>query len=250
MKKIIIVAVCLIIAALSIYKISGYLLEMLESQNLNDSLTKEAVMKLPQDAESNQSEQESVQETAPIIVDFEVLQTENKDIIAWLHCPDTKINYPVAQSEDNSYYLRRLLDGSWNTAGTIFMYYRNSADFSDRHTVIYGHNMKNDTMFGSLPEYQSQEYYEQHPVWYLLTPEQNYKVELIAAYVTPSDSAVYGFEKTQEERNALLETALKKSAFTTDISVSDEDRLITFSTCSYEYDGARFVLVGVLCEID
>ena len=83
MKKIIIVAVCLIIAALSIYKISGYLLEMLESQNLNDSLTKEAVMKLPQDAESNQSEQESVQETAPIIVDFEVLQTENKDIIAW-----------------------------------------------------------------------------------------------------------------------------------------------------------------------
>ena len=136
MKKIIIVAVCLIIAALSIYKISGYLLEMLESQNLNDSLTKEAVMKLPQDAESNQSEQESVQETAPIIVDFEVLQTENKDIIAWLHCPDTKINYPVAQSEDNSY---------WNTAGTIFMDYRNSADFSDRHTVIYGHNMKNDT---------------------------------------------------------------------------------------------------------
>ena len=132
MKKIIIVAVCLIIAALSIYKISGYLLEMLESQNLNDSLTKEAVMKLPQDAESNQSEQESVQETAPIIVDFE-------------HCPDTKINYPVAQSEDNSYYLRRLLDGSWNTAGTIFMDYRNSADFSDRHTVIYGHNMKNDT---------------------------------------------------------------------------------------------------------
>ena len=131
MKKIIIVAVCLIIAALSIYKISGYLLEMLESQNLNDSLTKEAVMKLPQDAESNQSEQESVQETAPIIVDFEVLQTENKDIIAWLHCPDTKINYPVAQSEDNSYYLR--------------MDYRNSADFSDRHTVIYGHNMKNDT---------------------------------------------------------------------------------------------------------
>ena len=75
-------------------------------------------------------------------------------------------------------------------------------------------------------------------------------MELIAAYVTPSDSAVYGFEKTQEERNALLETALKKSAFTTDISVSDEDRLITFSTCSYESDGARFVLVGVLCEID
>lgn len=78
MKKIIIVAVCLIIAALSIYKISGYLLEMLESQNLNDSLTKEAVMKLPQDAESNQSEQESVQETAPIIVDFEVYRQKTR----------------------------------------------------------------------------------------------------------------------------------------------------------------------------
>ena len=107
-------AVCLIIAALSIYKISGYLLEMLESQNLNDSLTKEAVMKLPQDAESNQSEQESVQETAPIIVDFEVLQTENRTSSHGCTAPITKINYPVAQSEDNSYYLV----ACWTALGT------------------------------------------------------------------------------------------------------------------------------------
>ena len=133
---------------------------MLESQNLNDSLTKEAVMKLPQDAESNQSEQESVQETAPIIVDFEVLQTENKDIIAWLHCPDTKINYPVAQSEDNSYYLKHLYDGTANKVGCLFIDYENAEDFSDNNTIIYGHNMKNGSIFGTLDSYKKADYWK------------------------------------------------------------------------------------------
>lgn len=105
-----------------------------------------------------------VSETAPIKVDFERLQEENKDIIAWLYCPDTEINYPVVQSKDNEYYLRRLLDGTWNIAGTLFMDYRNAADCSDLHTIIYGHNMKNNTMFGSLPKYSKQEYYEEHSV--------------------------------------------------------------------------------------
>lgn len=84
-------------------------------------------------------------------------------MLAWLYCPDTVINYPVVQSDDNEYYLRRLMDGSSNTAGTLFADYRCSPDFSDPHTVIYGHNMKNDTMFGILPEYGAQEFYEPHP---------------------------------------------------------------------------------------
>ena len=169
--------------------------------------------------------------------------------IAWLYCPDTEINYPVVQSKDNEYYLRRLLDGTWNIAGTLFMDYRNAADCSDLHTIIYGHNMKNNTMFGSLPKYSKQEYYEEHSVLYLLTPKQNYKVKLIAGYVTPSDSKVYEFEKTKEERSGLLKTALDNSLFTSGTTVSDEDRLLTLSTCSYEYDNARFVLMGILKEI-
>lgn len=147
-------------------------------------LIDKAVETAPQTQQTENGQTESaikpVSETAPITVDFERLQEENKDIIAWLYCPDTEINYPVVQSKDNEYYLRRLLDGTWNIAGTLFMDYRNAADCSDLHTIIYGHNMKNNTMFGSLPKYSKQEYYEEHSVLYLLTPKQNYKVKLIA----------------------------------------------------------------------
>ena len=117
-------------------------------------LIDKAVETAPQTQQTENGQTESaikpVSETAPITVDFERLQEENKDIIAWLYCPDTEINYPVVQSKDNEYYLRRLLDGTWNIAGTLFMDYRNAADCSDLHTIIYGHNMKNNTMFGSL----------------------------------------------------------------------------------------------------
>ena len=104
----------------------------------------------------DQSIPAAVNETAdivPIQVDFDVLSKENQDVIGWLYCPDTSINYPVVQAADNEYYLHRLLDDSKNAAGTLFMDYRNSADLSDWNSVIYGHNMKNGSMFGSLPDY-------------------------------------------------------------------------------------------------
>ena len=248
-----ILSVCITVFSLSAYHIYDYWKETQDSQRQNDVLIDKAVETAPQTQQTENGQTESAikpsSETAPITVDFERLQEENKDIIAWLYCPDTEINYPVVQSKDNEYYLRRLLDGTWNIAGTLFMDYRNAADCSDLHTIIYGHNMKNNTMFGSLPKYSKQEYYEEHSVLYLLTPKQNYKVKLIAGYVTPSDSKVYEFEKTKEERSGLLKTALDNSLFTSGTTVSDEDRLLTLSTCSYEYDNARFVLMGILKEI-
>ena len=254
MKKIIIVAVCLIIAALSIYKISGYLLEMLESQNLNDSLTKEAVMKLPQDAESNQSEQESVQETAPIIVDFEVLQTENKDIIAWLHCPDTKINYPVAQSEDNSYYLKHLYDGTANKVGCLFIDYENAEDFSDNNTIIYGHNMRDGSMFSTLVEYKAQAYYDEHPEMYLVTPEGGYVAEVFSAFVASpeesgSETSPWALEwKDSGAYTTWLSAMQERSVIETGVSVTSSDKVLTLSTCTN--GGAdRFIVMGRLVAV-
>ena len=94
-------------------------------------LIDKAIETAPQTQQTENGQTESaikpVSETAPITVDFERLQEENKDIIAWLYCPDTEINYPVVQSKDNEYYLRRLLDGTWNIAGTLFIDYRNAA---------------------------------------------------------------------------------------------------------------------------
>lgn len=179
-------------------------------------------------------------------VDFEALQAQNPDIVAWIYSPDTLINYPVVQAKDNSYYLRRMLDGRYNKNGTIFMDYRNASDMSDLHTIIYGHNMRNSAMFGTLTEYSKQEYYDEHPFIWLLTPEQNYKIEVISGFITPSDGEVYVFPSSNEERDKLVEYVMKSSDFSSEVDIMPEERLVTLSTCTYEYDDARYVLVGVL----
>lgn len=194
-------------------------------------------------------EPQIVQETAPITVDFESLTAQYPDVVAWIYCPDTIIDYPIMQAENNEKYLRTLPDGTWNIAGTLFMDYRNARDFSDSNSIIYGHNMKNDSMFGTLPDYSSQEHYEENPHLYLLTPKADYKIELLAGYVTHATSEAYAIPGTQEEKDKLIQTSLTKSDFAADVEIVENENLITLSTCSYEYDNARYVLVGVLKEL-
>lgn len=199
---------------------------------------------------SDTTEETAPMETAPITVDFDTLLADCPDVVGWLYCADTPINYPVVQATDNDYYLRRLLDGSYSRGGSIFMDYRCASDFSRWNSIVYGHNMKNDAMFGTLQDYREQEYYDTHPVLYLLTPAQDYKIELIGGYTTPGTAEdTYGIPQTQEGRDALIAKARQQSTFQTDVEIADIDRLITLSTCAYDYDGARYVLVGVLREL-
>ena len=209
-------------------------------------ITNESVTVQSEVAEDN-SEEKS--EAPPIQVDFNLLCNQNQDVIAWLYCPDTPINYPVVQAADNDFYLRRLLDGSYNTAGTLFMDFRNSDDFSDWNSIIYGHNMKNDSMFGTLSDYKAQSYFEEHPVMYLLTPEQNYKINLLAGFVTPANSELYSaFNPSVEERESLVKEWMNASDFDSASILASEYNLITLSTCSYEYSNARYVIVCILEE--
>ncbi len=117
-------------------------------------------------------------------MDFGLLQAENPDVVGWIYCPDTEVNYPILQSEDNNYYLRRRSDGAYHIAGSVFANCRNAPGLSNENMILYGHNMSNGTMFALLPQYARQEFYDHHPVWYLLTPTANYKVELFAGFVT------------------------------------------------------------------
>lgn len=249
------------VLAFATYNLVAYVQESNQSTNLNESLIDKAVaVKDPAPQSSNldsiteqESESDTEQlpmETAPIEVDFEVLWETNEDVVGWIYCEDTPINFPIVQAEDNDYYLRRLIDGTWNSSGTLFADYRNAADFSDSNTIIYGHNMKNKGMFGTLSNYKEQSYYDEHPIMWLLTPDGNYKVELIAGYVTSSTSEIYSFGQTEEEVFALAEQSIEKSTFTSDFQVLQGDRFVTLSTCSYEYDNARYVLIGRLIPLD
>ena len=114
----------------------------------------------------------SDQEQEPMLaIDFEALKKLNPHIIAWIHIPGTPVSYPVTQGEDNSYYLTRTFSGAYNGAGCIFMDYRSSLPSEGGNTVLYGHNMKNNSMFGSLKRYWDNEYYREHSSFYLYTAE-------------------------------------------------------------------------------
>lgn len=238
-----------------------YLRESNQSTNLNESLIGKAVavndpapqssdVDFPAEQGSEAKTEQLPMETAPIEVDFEALWETNEDVVGWIYCEDTPINFPVVQAEDNDHYLHRLIDGTWNSSGTLFVDYRNADDFSDSNTIIYGHNMKNKGMFGTLPNYKEQSYHDEHPLMWLLTPDGNYKVELIAGYVTSSTSEIYSFGQAEEEVLALAEQSIEKSTFTSDFQVLQGDRFVTLSTCSYEYDNARYVLIGRLIPLD
>lgn len=186
-------------------------------------------------------------EAPPIFVDFETLLAENPNIIAWIYSEGTVINYPVVQGEDNQYYVDHLPDGRYNPHGSIFLDYRNLSDFGDFNSILYGHNMVNNSMFGTLHEYNSQDYYEKHPYMWIITPDAAYRLELIAGMVTPSDSDAYELFNSPEELHAHVEYALSESVFDAgEVDVENIQHIMTLSTCSYEYAIARFVLIGNL----
>ena len=127
------------------------------------------------------------------------------------------------------------------------MDYRNDSNLEDNNTIIYGHNMKNNTMFGSLQEYKNQNYYDNHKVMYYFTPEKNYIIELFTGYTISVESDIYDLSIIDSSK---LEELISKSDFESNTKVTEEDKIITLSTCAYEYDGARYVVMGVLKEIE
>ena len=204
----------------------------------------------PGNQDSPEADSPAAATASPILVDFDALTQANADVVAWLCCPDTLINYPVVHAADNDTYLHRLLDGTENSTGTIFLDFRNSGDISDRNSILYGHNMKNNTMFGTLPEYKDQAYYDAHPVMWLLTPEQTYRVDLVAGVVVDTESELYTFWLDSLELEERLDWAVSRSTFRSGVAVSEVERVLVLSTCSYEFENARYVLLGSLVPVE
>ena len=225
--------------------------------------------------ETNIDEQEEVEETEkkPFVrqleVDFESLMATNSDFVAWLYLPeDNIINYPVVQGEDNAYYLDHLFDGKKNANGTLFLDYRNAGDFSSDNSIIYGHTMQSKAMFHNLRAYKKQEYYEAHPYFLMGLPDTEYRLEVFAAYSTSATSDAYvldfnhetgivtyadGTTKMSYEYDDSIPTfdvwyknVMEQNLLNTNVEVTEEDRIVTFSCCDYVFNNARFV---VHCKI-
>ena len=247
-KTLIISIILLLIIFIMIFKLGSYAIEMVKYEKYVENLL-ESVLIMDTEEEvvsSTEGEAPAKQTEIPKSVDFASLYTISDDAVAWIYDPGMTINYVVAQAADNDYYLYRQLDGKENKNGTIFMDYRNQADFSDWNTLIHGHNMKSGAMFASLMDYRNPGYYEEHPVMYIYVPGQRYKLELILGYTTTATDPIYQLPDSAEERQAILDKAYRLSTFESNIRPAETDHLVTLSTCSYTYDDARYVVIGRL----
>lgn len=183
-------------------------------------------------------------------VNHERLAGMNGDYHCWIYAPDTQIDYPVVEGKDNDYYLKRLFNGEQNPAGTLFIDYRNRPDFQDPNTLIYGHHMRNDSMFGSLTDYTQQAYFEGHPVMLVMTPGEVFLLEIFSGYNTSAKDHCYDIAiGDEEDMAAFVAEAVRKSEFASGVQVGPTDRLVTLSTCSYVFEDARFVLMGRIVPV-
>lgn len=199
------------------------------------------------DADSGEVAGPNAQLKPPIEVDFDKLKSVNEDVVGWIYVdalPD--ISYPIVKGKDNQTYLHQTYEKNYNFAGTIFVDYENSGDFSDCNTLVYGHNMKNGSMFGHLKKFREDDrLYKQDKYFWILTPERNYRYEIISAYTTGVNSDTYTlFKGPGEEFEKYLETIKGYSEIQTDdTDLTIKDKIVTLSTCTGN-ESTRFVVQG------
>ena len=253
---------CLILAAGSGFMLVQEINEYRESAAAYDGLTN--LVELPEQdgtpkhtADESAGAETSGESHFPALpsVDFDALQENGPDIIAWLTVPDTPVNYPVTQAKDNDYYLHHLYDGTYNKAGCLFADYENKKDFTDKNTIIYGHNMRDGSMFASLNEYKEQSHYDGHPQMYLVTPEGGYLCDIFAAFEAKpkesgTDTSPWRMEwKDDGAYTTWLSAMADRSVVETDVTVTSSDKVLTLSTCT-PGGASRFIVMGKITEVN
>ncbi len=186
-------------------------------------------------------------------IDFSKLKEVNNAIVGWIIIDGTQVNYPIVKGKDNSYYLNHSYDKSYNSYGSIFMDYRSNENFSDLNTFIYGHYTSNGSMFGELKKYMEESFYKEHPFFYILTPNGNYKVDVISAYTDDALSSSYNAKFNDlNDYQRYIEKIRLKSRYSTDISVNyNFDKIISLYSCSHESGSKteRYFIHGVIRKI-
>ena len=195
------------------------------------------------------------QEEEEIPIDFAKLQEINPELYAWIEIPGTVIDYPIAQhdGQDQSYYLTHSMYGEKQSAGCIHTQNLNSKDFTDPNTVIYGHNMKNGSMFKGLHSFEDRTFFDENRYVYIYTPEHVLTYEIFAAYETDSYHLLvtYDFDDPEVYERYLNYITGLESMYVNirkDVEVDKDDRIITLSTCVGGRPNSRYLVQAVLLE--
>lgn len=185
-----------------------------------------------------------------VIVDFQAIREEvTPDVVAWISCSGTQIDYPVVQGKDNEYFLDHNVKGVDSPAGAIFIDAANYADFSDVNTIIHGHHIKDGSMFGSLSDWSRQSYFDKHNVFVISTDDKKYTVQMIAYYVAAEGSDAFRIDFSgDEDIQQWLDWIYSQASVHRGYTYHDGDRFVSLVTCNYRYDTARSILIGRIIE--
>lgn len=184
---------------------------------------------------------------AAMNVDLEALREVNQDIIGWIMIPGTELSYPLLKGEDNRYYLIRDWKKERSSGGAIFVEETNNPDLTDFHTIIYGHRMRNGSMFAALKDYQDQDFWREHPSIYLADAEGVSRYDIFSAGEVNVNSLIFRTDITESHlEEELLKCCVETSVIDTGIVPTAEKRVLTLSTCTGRGYHSRWVVHGIL----
>lgn len=185
-----------------------------------------------------------------LVIDHKALLERNPDYIGWISLPGLDISYPIVQGKDDEYYLHHTFDGTENTNGCVFLEAESSPNFSDFNSFLFGHNMRNGTMFGSLKRYiREEECFEENPEFYVYTKDKILVYSIYSYYITDPLSKTYSLALNKEGYEQYLEMVTELSERDCGVKVDSKNPTLTLSTCSGT--GAakkRLVVHGILKE--
>lgn len=248
----VVVAFVMLLRTLRNYKIAGDEYEDLQQYTVtaSEAETVNSITPIIPEEETDDKkpllENKNREDFPDIEVDFEGLRKKNQDFVAWLYVGSCGISYPVVQGEDNDYYMHHTFENTNNNSGAIIMDYRDNKYLKDWNTFIYGHNMKNGSMFGSLKKLIKDEtLYDQDPYIYVFMPGYIYRYKIFSYYKDAPDSKMYWTPDTLQEYRQYIRDAKEKSVRECNVETSEDNNMITLVTCSGTGEGKqRFFVHG------
>lgn len=210
----------------------------------------EASKELPAKQEEAVEEVEEVKESLipiSVEVDFTALEAINEDLVGWIYYEPLDINYPIVRGDDNEHYTHYTFEQETNASGAIFMDSLNKPDMSNYNTIIYGHNMRNGTMFGSLKKLLSDEsIITENPYFYVFREDKAYMYEIVSVYITGQASDTYNLIGDEEEQKEYIDHIKSSSTWYWDKELVSSDKIVTLSTCHGLHSNNRTIVHGVL----
>ena len=237
----IILVIAIVVFAVSAYKLYGIFSEYNKGDKEYQKI---------QDLVINTEKKDDTKEET-FSVDFEKLLEMNYDVVGWIRFDEpSEINYPVVQGRDNEEYLKRTFEANTNKLGTLFVDVNNPGDFSGRNTFIYGHNMKNGSMFAQLLKYKDDSFYKEHPYFYIYTPDGKVRTyEIFSAGVVKDTSDSYIMDYADDAAfQTYIDYIKQQSAYPTSAEVTTASKIVSLSTCTNVRDDERFLVHGVMIK--